>query len=183
MRPVHPTPVRAESPRVADMMRRYAEARARLGAIHQPLPEVLSRDERLANLIRTDTAPLPYVRQKRKRDMIQVGSFDVPSMPVSARKVIVREVCEKHGVSWLDITSDRRSAPIVRARNEAFYRLRYETPMSFPEIGRLMGGKDHSTVIHGVRRHEATLNGVDYKPKTHGRSNKAFEGVMEAAGL
>ncbi len=49
-----------------------------------------------------------------------------------------------------------RSKHIVAARQEAMYRVRKErTDMSLPMIGRVFGGKDHTTILHAVRKIEA----------------------------
>ena len=73
-------------------------------------------------------------------------------------KLIIREVCLKHSVKLNEIMSTRRRRNIVDARHEAFYRLKNETSLSLPQIGRMMGGFDHTTVLHGVKRHEARFN-------------------------
>lgn len=75
----------------------------------------------------------------------------VPLVP--GWRQIVNEVAAKHGVSFIDIISERRPRYIVLARQEAMYRLYNETTLSFPDIGRRLGGKDHTTVLHGVTRH------------------------------
>lgn len=71
----------------------------------------------------------------------------------AAVKRICREVCERYGVSMELLISHRRDNGVVMARQEAMWRARHETVLSFPEIGRIMGGKDHTTVIYGVRKH------------------------------
>ena len=76
---------------------------------------------------------------------------------------IVRQVCEKHRVSPLEIKSRYRDPRIVKARHEAFYRLRTETTMSFPQIGTKMGGFDHSTAISGYKSHLKRIENGDEK--------------------
>ena len=68
---------------------------------------------------------------------------------------IASEVCGKHGFSLIELRGNRRYAPLVRARHELFFRLSSETIMSLPQIGRICGGKDHTTILHGIRRHAA----------------------------
>lgn len=51
-----------------------------------------------------------------------------------------------------DLTSTRRSKDLVLARQTAMYLLRKETKLSLAEIGRVLGGRDHSTVIHGYEK-------------------------------
>ena len=70
---------------------------------------------------------------------------------------ICQEVAEKHGLTPVELRSARRSKNVVRARHEVFWRCKQETTASLPQIGRLMGGKDHTTVLHGIRMHERRM--------------------------
>jgi len=70
---------------------------------------------------------------------------------------IALEVGRKHGVKLNELKSARRDRKIVAARHEAFWRCRNETSLSFPQIGKLFGGRDHSTVLHGIKRHEERM--------------------------
>lgn len=72
-------------------------------------------------------------------------------------KAIVQEVCEKHKISYADLASARRDRPVVVARREACWRMRKETSMSLPQIGRRLGGKDHTTVLNAIRKYEEML--------------------------
>ena len=72
-------------------------------------------------------------------------------------KQIALQVAAKHKVSLIDIRSPRRDRPTVRARHEAFWRMKQETRLSLPQIGRFMGGRDHTTVLHGIRKHEERM--------------------------
>lgn len=51
-----------------------------------------------------------------------------------------------------DLKSARRTADVVRARQIAMYLCRTMTTRSLPDIGRRMGGRDHTTVLHGFRK-------------------------------
>lgn len=74
--------------------------------------------------------------------------------------LILREVADAHGVSVDDIRGDRRLKHITLARHEACWRLRNETAYSTTQIGWFLGGKDHSSVMHGERRHAERLQGA-----------------------
>ena len=50
-----------------------------------------------------------------------------------------------------------RAPHIKQVRWLAFHRVRAEAKMSFPEIGRLFGGYDHTSVMHGIRKIEEQL--------------------------
>ncbi len=65
---------------------------------------------------------------------------------------IVKIVSEYSGISVDDILSDRHNHPIVKARHVACYLARHFTLLSTTQIGRYLGGRDHSTIIHGIRK-------------------------------
>ncbi|WP_316214154.1 helix-turn-helix domain-containing protein [Bradyrhizobium sp. SZCCHNR2032] len=65
---------------------------------------------------------------------------------------IIKAVCQFYHVSALDIRSERRTSDVVRPRHLAMYFGKQLTPLSFPTIGRLLGGRDHTTVMHGARK-------------------------------
>lgn len=84
-----------------------------------------------------------------------MGQYSDPQL---ARKLAVA-VATKHGISFADLVSDRRQANLVRARQEAMWRLKRNTRLSLPQIGRILGNRDHSTILYGIRRHEQRLAG------------------------
>lgn len=70
---------------------------------------------------------------------------------------IIKQVSLKHRVSVDDILSDIRSVGIVKARFEAMYRIREERRLSWAQIG-LQFHRDHTSVIHGWRKHKASIS-------------------------
>jgi len=70
---------------------------------------------------------------------------------------IIAEVLLKHRAFWRDMTAARRDREAVKCRHEICYRLRNEADYSMPKIGRLLGGRDHTTVIHGCRQHKIRM--------------------------
>ncbi|MCI0465717.1 MAG: chromosomal replication initiator protein DnaA [Beijerinckiaceae bacterium] len=65
---------------------------------------------------------------------------------------IQKLVATHFNVSRADILSSRRTASVVRPRQIAMYLAKVLTPRSLPEIGRRFGGRDHTTVLHAVRK-------------------------------
>ncbi|MBU0643248.1 MAG: chromosomal replication initiator protein DnaA, partial [Alphaproteobacteria bacterium] len=59
-----------------------------------------------------------------------------------------------------DMIGPKRVRSIARPRQVAMYLAKQLTSRSLPEIGRRFGGRDHTTVMHGVRRIEE-LKGTD----------------------
>ncbi|MFD2238781.1 chromosomal replication initiator protein DnaA [Aureimonas populi] len=72
---------------------------------------------------------------------------------------ILKFVSRHYNVSRTDILSARRTRTIVRPRQIAMYLAKTMTPRSLPEIGRRFGGRDHTTVLHAVRKIEAERAG------------------------
>ncbi len=70
---------------------------------------------------------------------------------------IERLVAGHFGVTVESLHSDSRDRTVTLARACAMYLIRKETRMSYPEIGRLMGNKQHSTVLMAVKRVEQLL--------------------------
>jgi len=66
-------------------------------------------------------------------------------------ETVQKAVAEKLSVSLSDIIGKRRTQNIAFARHVAMYLCRRLTSYSYPEIGALFGGRDHSTVIHAYR--------------------------------
>jgi chromosomal replication initiator protein len=67
---------------------------------------------------------------------------------------IQRVVARHYNVSRGDLLSSRRTANVVRPRQVAMYLAKTLTLRSLPEIGRRFGGRDHTTVLHAVRKIE-----------------------------
>jgi chromosomal replication initiator protein len=70
---------------------------------------------------------------------------------------IQRIVARQYNVSRSDLLSSRRTANVVRPRQIAMYLAKTMTLRSLPEIGRRFGGRDHTTVLHAVRKIEGLL--------------------------
>jgi chromosomal replication initiator protein len=71
---------------------------------------------------------------------------------------IIKEVALKYGLTYAQLVSHRRHARLIPARHEAYFRAYKETSASLPQIGLAFGGRDHTTIMHGIRRHESGLS-------------------------
>jgi len=65
---------------------------------------------------------------------------------------IQRAVCDEFRVTLTDMVSKRRARAIARPRQVAMYLSKKMTKRSLPDIGRRFGGRDHTTVMHAVKR-------------------------------
>jgi hypothetical protein len=80
---------------------------------------------------------------------------------------IIDVVCEHFRCSQIDLRSQRRTAKIVEPRQIAMYLAAKITEKSLPQIGNALGGRDHTTVLHGVRKVELMLARDAYTPLAH----------------
>ena len=71
--------------------------------------------------------------------------------------LIINVVAEHFGVKPEDITSKKRNSEFVQPRQVVMYLCRELTDTSFTNIGKLLGKKDHTTIIHGVNKVSAEI--------------------------
>ena len=67
---------------------------------------------------------------------------------------IQRAACNYFGISWVELSSKRRTADVVYYRQVTMYLCKIMTLHSLPEIGRAFGGRDHTTALHAIRKIE-----------------------------
>ncbi len=87
--------------------------------------------------------------EREMRDLIRPGDHKRVRI-----EDIQRIVARHYNVSRGDLLSARRTANVVRPRQVAMYLAKTMTLRSLPEIGRRFGGRDHTTVLHAVRKIE-----------------------------
>jgi len=82
-----------------------------------------------------------------------------PHLSCNERKVTVDQiqkiVAEHYGLKQADLISERRARAVARPRQVAMWLAKQITTRSLPDIGRRFGGRDHTTVLHAVRRIES----------------------------
>ena len=81
-----------------------------------------------------------------------------PHLSCNERKVTVdqiqKTVAEHYSLTQADLISERRARAVARPRQVAMWLAKQITTRSLPDIGRRFGGRDHTTVLHAVRRIE-----------------------------
>jgi chromosomal replication initiation ATPase DnaA len=82
----------------------------------------------------------------------EIGSMGI--IPIGA---ILGACAVFYGVPTSSLFAEHRSKDIVKTRHIAMYLAKELTPRSLPDIGRRMGGRDHTTVLHGVRKIAAVI--------------------------
>lgn len=75
---------------------------------------------------------------------------------------ILSLIAEHFGLNVADLIGKKRTREMVYPRHITMYLLREELNLSFPEIGRELGGKDHTTIMHGYNK---IVGEIDVEPK------------------
>lgn len=156
-----------EDLRRAIVARRAEQATVRFAGIHFPTPvldyiahSVVSHGRDLDGAVNRLVAanqltgePITVqLAEKTLADLIRTRE---------ARRVriedILKMVSRHFKVPRVDLLSSRRSRDVVRPRQIAMYLAKSLTARSLPEIGRRFGGRDHTTVLHSVRKVEQLM--------------------------
>ena len=86
------------------------------------------------------------------RDMLQKSNEYIPSP-----SVIISYICKYFSVEEDVLRGQRRGRNEVNARQIAMYQIRRMTNLSLKEIGKEFEGRDHTTVMHAVRKVEELI--------------------------
>lgn len=139
----------------------YAAVRARLTGIRHvaTAPSISSTSVPVPLRIIPDQARIEAAHIARERNYLHGLAMQAASVnrrmfdqaPTLAQ--IMFETCGKYNVTALDIRSSRRTRDIMIPRQEFYWRARYETEHSLPMIGRFCGGRNHTTILSGVKAH------------------------------
>ncbi len=89
----------------------------------------------------------------------EVQAIVRPHLREAERRVTVddiqKTVADHYGLKQADLLCERRTRAVARPRHVAMYLAKALTTRSYPDIGRRFGGRDHTTVLHAVKRIEA----------------------------
>lgn len=92
-------------------------------------------------------------------DLVQECLSDI--LRASDKRVTIeeiqRKVAEHYNVRLADMVGPKRLRTIARPRQVAMYLSKQMTQRSLPEIGRRFGGRDHTTIMHGIRKIEELM--------------------------
>lgn len=73
---------------------------------------------------------------------------------------IIRWVSEKTGYSKAELMSGRRYYDLILARHLVWQIGKKTTSLSYPQMGKLFGGRDHTTVMHAIRKTPTNINDI-----------------------
>ncbi|MFN3228636.1 MAG: helix-turn-helix domain-containing protein, partial [Asticcacaulis sp.] len=140
----------------------------RLGVTQPPKPEVMQfLAERVPGSIRELEGAINTLVASAGGNLARLGLEDVssllqPNLKGSIeRRVTVDEIqkltADHYGLRQADLLSERRTRAVARPRQVAMWLCKQHTTRSYPDIGRRFGGRDHTTVLHAVKKIEELL--------------------------
>jgi hypothetical protein len=121
--------------------------------------------KRLMNPVRPEPvkmAPVTWAFDKiRKPICVPMGIETKITWPVTVHR-IMRATAAFYGVGMNELVAQRREMKLVKARHVAMHLAKVLTKHSLPAIGRMMGGRDHTTILYGVRKMQRALSNPDH---------------------
>lgn len=90
---------------------------------------------------------------------ISLYSYRVPVVPPrpGTMREIAALIAKKYELSLDELKGPTRERRVSWPRQEAFALIYAQGSLSLPQIGQFFGGRDHTTVLHGIRRHKARV--------------------------
>ena len=120
------------------------------------LPSADRQDMRIARLERLVDAMRAELKAMREAmECTLTGNIPVPAYARGVREII-DDAAIRHGFTAAQIIGRDKTKWISHARQEAMCNA-HEAGFSLPLIGRVMGGRDHTTILHGVHAHRARM--------------------------
>ena len=80
------------------------------------------------------------------------GKSPQPAVKIIQPLVVVEQVAAHYNLKVYQLKGAKRNRVIVRPRQVAMYLLREDLRLPLTEVGRFLGGRDHSTILHGVEK-------------------------------
>ncbi len=118
--------------------------------------QITSNIRELEMALNRVTAHATLVGRKIDLEMTKEVLRDV--LRASERRITIEEiqrrVAEHYNIKLSEMSSERRARAVARPRQVAMFLAKQLTSRSLPEIGRKFGGRDHTTVMHAVRKIE-----------------------------
>lgn len=121
--------------------------------IEKPAPEpAFSFTDWLKRQEELNPFPKEFMQELRRLVDVHIGRDGCPRIDH-----IQKVVASAYGVHVRDLKAARRTLNVVRPRQIAMYLAKMLTLASLPEIGRRFGGRDHTTVLHAIKKLDAVV--------------------------
>lgn len=110
--------------------------------------------------------------ERKKRESAEAEAIPAYMLHIDRPNRLVKLFSESSGFTVYELKSPRRQKRLVQARQCLAWLLKQQTSFSYPRIGRKLGDRDHSTIIHSIKT-------VETKPELFETANKLMAHVLE----
>lgn len=147
---------------------RLLEARARMGFVLTPRPvDAIKTRPRLVYAQPAGPkvpADVAFLAQGNAFKNAAQATDAAPRAQTRSAHATVLSTAYEYGFTFEQLASKSRRGEVALARHVAMFRVHKRHNLSLPQIGKLFGGRDHTTVLHGVRRIEAMIASGEIEP-------------------
>lgn len=193
---VTPTQLRIYEERKA-RERRMKDAAARAKHVEAPQSKIIYVDEAAKRAAARARIEAIYAERRKQwqeiraarakerwraswRYMVQIADEKQRENAVITLREILEQTAKKYGLTVNDLKSARRTrGALMQARFEFCWRCKRETLSSFPQIGRVLGGRDHTTIIHSVRKYDAMRHEVRTGERAYSQKTRNAEFIPD----
>lgn len=135
-----------------------AERRQRLMSMKTPAPKlkIVARCTDMFN----PQKPLPPLWKRIEidfNDHVVAWQLYQASKIMSPIPKFMGEWCRAHGTTVADMVGPNRKSAVSSLRHQLVYELYHTFKVSLPQLGRILGGRDHTTILNSLRRAEEIL--------------------------
>ncbi|XAI96573.1 putative chromosomal replication initiator protein DnaA [Microcystis phage Mae-JY35] len=136
-----------------------ANARFKVSNPQREMEPVAKRELPAVVMMRSEVLEMERIAARRKlaameaeqaMKVLQRFSYGAQNQRIA---LIMARICKVMGIHPQEILSERRHRQIVKARHAIMYWATRQTRFSMPQIGQRLGGRDHTTILHGVAAH------------------------------
>jgi hypothetical protein len=124
-------------------------------------------------------APPPLPALPTLDELIERAKEKHPPLKKSVVTVILEDVAKRHNVTIQDMKGILRKADLVAARSEFAWICVRQRKLSLTKVGRMLGDRDHTTILHAVRCYEKKLAAGKASAPNEGASNEEAISVCD----
>jgi chromosomal replication initiator protein len=105
----------------------------------------------LADIYARDAQPsLPEIRTSLRK--LLGNNPSQQQLKHTSSSLLMEIICQTYSITKEELLSSKRTKELVHPRHLAMYLLKHEAGLTYPSIGKELGGRDHTTIMHGVEK-------------------------------
>lgn len=115
------------------------------------------REELLEYLAQSQPPSIESEETNPMRALVQEHYLPAGLQDSQDSEMVLQRVCDEFHLTAENLFAKNREIAVARARHVLMFLLYVDTKLSYPDIGSMLGGRDHTTVMHGVAKIETAI--------------------------